>query len=331
MAETARVDLLDRRLLAALDRNARSSVSALARAVGEGRDRVEYRYRRLVELGVVRGTSAVINPYRLGLTVYKTYLKLENRRTRIVEFLRFLQAHPRVYWIAECDGRWDFIFSVFATSPFEFYRVQNEVLSNFGDLVLSFDVFTLVNLWLYRRSYLGAASDEGVLIGGMPEFNRLGDLEYQLLKALAEDARSATTHLAELLSTTPTIISNRIGKLEQGGIIGGYRVDLDLAKLGMTMFKAQLYLRQYRDEDVQKLRSFCAHHPRITYFIEQLGDCKLEVELEVASYDEYVSIIRELRSRHCGLIRNIETNLIAHEEYHWSPRGIRLYAENHAT
>jgi len=322
------VDKLDRKILRELDLNSRQSMSELARTLSHGRDTVEYRFSRLVEKGVILRCSAIIDPYKLGLTIYKTYLKLENLRSRRDEFLKFLNEYPRVYWIAESDGQWDMMFSVFATSAFEFYQLQQKVLATFGDLVLSFDVYTLVNLRLYHKSYFGKTKSEGTLIGGAPCVQKLDDTEFSILKILSEDARASVPVIAEKVGVSPAVARARIESMEERAIIAGYRIDVNLQKLNMTFFKAQLYLRHFGERELDALRDSCREQENITYFVEQLGACRLEIEVEAYGYENYLEILNELRSRHCGLIRNIETNLISREHFHWIPRGIKLFARD---
>lgn len=325
------MDKLDRRILKELDLDSRQSMSQLARKLRFGRDTVEYRFQKLSQNGVILRCSAIIDPYKLGLTIYKTYLKLENRRTRREALLEFLRAHPRVYWIGECDGRWDMMFSVFATSAFEFYELQQNALSLFEDVVLSFDVYTLINLDLFHKSYFGKTNSKGRRIGGAPRVERLDDTEFSILKILSENARESVPSIASSLDTSPTIVRARIKSMEEREIIAGYRLDVDLQKLGMIFFKAQLYLHHFGAKELDALRESCLKNIYITYFVEQLGACRVEIEVEATSYEAYLEVLGELRSNHCGLIRNIETNLISKEHFHWIPRGIRLFATEPAS
>ena len=128
-----KLDTLDRKLLYELDSDSRQSVSQLARSLRQGRDRVAYRMDRLVREGVIRQFTVTINPYRLGYTLYKTYLKVSKERGRYESLIKLLGAHPRIYWIADCDGRWDLIFATFARSPFEFFELQNKILDSCRD------------------------------------------------------------------------------------------------------------------------------------------------------------------------------------------------------
>jgi Lrp/AsnC family leucine-responsive transcriptional regulator len=63
------VDDIDRRLLAALLTDARTSYADLARQVGLSAPSVHERVRKLEREGVLRGTAAVVDPKAVGLGV----------------------------------------------------------------------------------------------------------------------------------------------------------------------------------------------------------------------------------------------------------------------
>lgn len=316
---SVRLDALDKKLLYELDSNSRQSLSQLARIVRQGRDRVGYRVDRLVREGVIRQFTVTINPYRLGYTLYKTYLKVSKQQGRYDSLLKLLRSHPRVYWIADCDGRWDLFFATFARSPFEFFEIQSKILQSCSDIVISFTNLTLVNVWMYRKSYLSPRSAEPFLIGGPPSSYSLEEVDWDILRLLSEDARMNFSEISRTLSIPESTIRYRLDQLERSGLVAGYRVELALSRLGMMFFKAQLYLATYDQADLKKLRSYCGKHPNITYFIEQIGDSPVEIELEVTGYEQFTEIINDLRSAFPGIIRNVETALINRSRFKWVP------------
>src|SRR5690606_31444023 len=105
------------------------TTSDIARTVKQGRDRVEYRIERLQTEGILRTCTTSVNLHKLGFTIFKTYLRVENNKVRVPEFIRFLRDHPRVYWIALADGSWDLMIAIFAKNPQEFYEIHNKILS----------------------------------------------------------------------------------------------------------------------------------------------------------------------------------------------------------
>lgn len=316
------LDLIDKKILYELDHNSRQPISELAKKLRIGRDRVAYRINQLCQNGIIKKFTVTTNPYKIGLTVYKTYLKLENNKPRISEFVEFLNQHPRVYWIAECDGTWNLIFSTFAKNPKDFSDIQDRILSKFTDIVMEFNVYSLVDVWFFHKNYLLNKGTSFFFFGGVPEEHKLDALDFNILKMLSHNARINVVDIARELGTTAIIVKYRIKKLESIGVIAGYRIDIDLEKIGMTFFKVQLYLKNYDTKLEKQFREYCTLNPFITYYIRQIGDCKLELELEVKDYNQFNGIINDLSEKFSKFIRNVESILVRREHFKWVPYDI---------
>ena len=86
---------------------------------------------------------------------------------------------------------------------------------------------------------------------------KIDDIDKQILSFLNEDAFISNKEMAQRLGMSPTPIHERIKKLEQEGIIKGYKAIIDPHKLGkaLTVFceitlkeHAADYLKQFEDD-----------------------------------------------------------------------------------
>ncbi|MCB0351938.1 MAG: Lrp/AsnC family transcriptional regulator [Bdellovibrionales bacterium] len=323
------LDLLDRKILFELDCNSRRSLSEISRKVGLGRDLVSYRIEKLQDLGVVKRFHAIINPYKLGLTVFKTYLKLHSQKGKWREFVSLLDEHPSTAWLAECYGKWDVVWCLYAHSPKEVYDIHDALLSQHRDIILASNVCTTVNHWWFPKKYLRSTSSETpsewkfelpeFTTGTTPALEELDHIERGILRVLSSNARTNIKEMAEELSTTPAVIKYRTERLEQRGIITGYRLDIDRALLGMTLFKVQIQQGNYDSEIEREFHEYCKFHPQIAEYIQQLGDCRIECVIEAVDYSQFNSIVDELRDRFGGFIRNLEYMMIRKDYFHRTP------------
>ncbi len=97
--ENGPIDPVDRKLLAALIENSRTSNAELARLVGLSAPSVGERIRRLEEAGVIEGYTTKINPEALGLPI-AAWLRIRpipGELHRVADILRGLPE------IVECD------------------------------------------------------------------------------------------------------------------------------------------------------------------------------------------------------------------------------------
>ncbi len=316
------LDKLDRRILFELDRNSRRPISDVSRSIRQGRDRVEYRIERLLERKVIRKFTASVNLARLGFTIYKLYFRIENDKEAVKRLVKHLRAHPRVYWIALSDGSWDLMIAVFARSSVEFFETQRELLSEFNEIVLKYAMYQLVELDLHPKSYFTGKSGDAITVGGAPQVASIDVLDAKILRLLSSNARRTIAEISEQVNATSAVVKYRIERMEKRSIITGYRTEIDLAKLGMQFFKSQLFLRNFDSSLQQALRQYCAKSPHITYYIQQLGNCSIELEMEVSDYRHYSSLMDDIRARFPRLVRNFETVLVRKTHFNWVPRDI---------
>jgi len=63
----------------------------------------------------------------------------------------------------------------------------------------------------------------------------LDDTDRRLIRALMEDGRASMRQLAASVGVALGTIANRMKRLEEVGVIRGYKVDIDPAKIGWEM------------------------------------------------------------------------------------------------
>lgn len=85
------LDELDHEILSALQKNARKAFTDIAKNLGVSSGTIHQRYNKLVELGIVTGSTLTIDESRLGFdvtTILGVHLKSGNSHERVVEKLR---------------------------------------------------------------------------------------------------------------------------------------------------------------------------------------------------------------------------------------------------
>ncbi|KAJ55491.1 ArsR family transcriptional regulator [Actibacterium mucosum KCTC 23349] len=111
---TAKLDKTDRAILAQLQRDAAQSLDDIARAVGSSKTPVWNRIRKMRELGVIKGQTALVDPEALGLEAcfFVLIRTSEHDREWQRKFLETLQARPEVMEAHRLAGDIDYILKV---------------------------------------------------------------------------------------------------------------------------------------------------------------------------------------------------------------------------
>ena len=125
--ESVELDESDRRLIDALDRNARTSTADLARLIGLSPQSTADRVKRLEDLGVVTGFTVRLDPAALGLGI-GAYIR---SRPAMGELQRVAQLVMDIPEIIECDrvtGEDCFVAKVYVARLDDLERVIDRLL-----------------------------------------------------------------------------------------------------------------------------------------------------------------------------------------------------------
>ena len=316
---TFELDKLDRKILLELDCDSRQSMSQLARHLRQARDTVEYRVQRLKQEGVITRFAAMVDPARLGYTVYNVYLRTAANLLERQKLLKTLQQHKAVNWIAECAGQWDLIFALAVKTKSEFYSAHTSLLSQFSSIVLESTVHTIVDVWICAKDYiLNSSSGHHVRFQQQDKPQIIDATDQRLLTLLMKNARITLTEAAREIDLSTEATANRIQNLEKGGVIAGYRIDVNLDKLNKQHCKAQIFFNRFTTDSETVFREFCLDHPNITYYSQEIGPCPVEIEIEVKSYARYHEILDQLRELSPGTVRNIHSIMLRNTRSSWN-------------
>lgn len=314
---TIKLDKIDRKLLLELDKNCRITDTQLAKKIGRSREAVKYRIQQLIKKGVLEKFITSTNHAKLGITYYKLFLQLENIPEEKEKLFKFVNNHKKVAWYGICSGSWDYIIGISAKSPLEFDDVKNEILSKFKHLIIKKEIGVMVETKQYLKRYLFKNDSEPKSFAGEIVYNVLDPIDEKILNILANNARIPIVSLASKVKSNVKTVMKRIERLEEKGIILGYRVSIDTHKIGLEYFKVFLYFRYINKEEEARLLHYIKNIDESVYYIKMIAPWDAELELVVNNYQELNKIIDGLRKEFRGVIRNHEVIEITKEN--WIP------------
>lgn len=316
------LEIIDRKILSELNHQARDSFSSLAKRLKLGSDTVRHRVERLQKDKLISSFVPVVDLYRLGLTVYKIYLKLAANTDRRQQLVQHLEQQPNTFWVAEGLGRYDLVFLLACRTPREFHALQSEIFSTFDGIVLETNVVTITESESYPRGYIHSRSGPNFILGSQPDQVEIDSIDEGIIRYLSDDGRMAASEIARKCGLSPSAITSRIEKLEQNGVILGYKTQVNYENFGVQLFKVLLYPRTFAIQEEQRFRGFCREHPHITGFVQQIGGCQVEFEVEVPNYGHFYSIIDEIREKFSNYIRTVDYMQIRRDLCHRVPRNL---------
>lgn len=120
------MDAVDRRLLALLRENARSSIAALAKALGVARGTVQNRMSRLEQDGTIVGYSVRLKP-QVEEHRIRALMTIAVEGNRIDAVIAALRGDPAVGALHSTNGRWDIVAELRADSLASFDQVLGRI------------------------------------------------------------------------------------------------------------------------------------------------------------------------------------------------------------
>ncbi len=149
--EMAKLDQKDKRILEALNKNARISIANISRKTGIQRDSVLYRIKRMEKQKAIRFFHAVLNPTVLGYPIY-TFVNfvlhnLGEEDERL--FLSFLKMHPNVVYVAKTTGKWDFAINIAAKDLKHFDEIMSQIRMKFSKIIKEYETASIIQEYKY--------------------------------------------------------------------------------------------------------------------------------------------------------------------------------------
>ncbi len=292
-----KLDLKDKKILIELDKNARQTNSEIAKKVGLNKNTVNYKINRLVEGGVISGYWTVIDISKMGYFIMRVYLKFfnsdEGHEKRITDFL---VEHESVGVVSKIESVYDLGFMFFAKNVYEWEEFWGDFKKRFRKYFWEEKVQIFSGVNYYKRKYLydKEPSREFETIGGKTIL-AYDELDLKILQIISKDSRVSLIDIAEKLKTPERTVAFRIKNLEKKKIIQGYRVNLNLDKIGYEYYKINFLMNDCSNS--LELEAFCQNHKNIIYIDKTLGDYDFEIDVEVKGRTELLALLNEIKSK----------------------------------
>jgi Lrp/AsnC family leucine-responsive transcriptional regulator len=115
---------------------------------------------------------------------------------------------------------------------------------------------------------------------------------WQILEALQEDARISFTELGRRVGMSPPAVAERVRRLEEAGIITGYRAQIDLSKAG---FPITAIMRLTSGEDCQGMGATIARNiPEVLECYRVTGTDDYVMKVAAASVSDLEDLINRV-------------------------------------
>lgn len=308
------MDLKDKKILTLLDENARLHSSKISRIIKTSRQVVDYRIQQLINKGILINCITLLEPFNFVDNIWHTYIKLHSLTQETEkELLRYLESQKKVWWIAECQGEWDIIFSTASSSINELDSILQDLRSKYSKNIASEQTTTLISAINFPRGYFTNKPTKQQTFVRQEQKSQVDTTDIGILKTLATNARLSATKIANELNLTARQVMYRIKTLEKNGVIRAYKTQLNLEKINYNYYKVCFYTQQYTKKIENKILTWCEINPYTICFIKKIAPWTFEIEFELPSYNELNKTLNEIRNVFGDVIKRTEIIIIIKE------------------
>jgi len=305
------LDKKDWKILAALSKDCRTSLTQIAKAVGVSREVADYRIKKLVKTGIIKSFCADVNLQALGFTKHVVYLELKNvDREKEGNIFKLLKSHKFISWIVTSTGKWSIIFDIHSKDTPHLSQLIKDLKQELGNHLGDYEIVTLEKYQYFHSKFFGEKE-------AMPKKKTKGvaldETDLSLLKILRNNARIDYATLSKEIQLTPEAISKRIKRLKESDIIKQFYVFPDLTKLGFEHYNVQINLENIENEKENKIMNYLQNHKSVSFIYKPISHWDVEFGVFVKNPGELRDLILQLRTLHPENIRIKEVALFYEE------------------
>ncbi len=310
-----KLDVKDRKILYQLDINSRQSNSDIAKKVGLSKQVVGFRIKRLVKEKLILSFYTIIDISKLGFTVHKNFLRLQNMdREKEAELISYLKGHPNIVWVASCDGRFDLAFGTWARDMEFLDKTLKDLHTRFGEFISERQIATIIRGEYFVRDYLVARKEPSpfrqAFFGAVAEPVKMDRTDWGILAELGKSSRQTAVELARKVRLSADAVADRIKKLENSGVIRNYNIVPNEAIFPYLHYKVLVGLHNISESRESSLIEFCRINPSIVYIVKALGPWEFEIDMEVENAEKFRNIMMDLKTQFKDILKDYSALLI---------------------
>jgi DNA-binding Lrp family transcriptional regulator len=313
-----KTDLKDLKILYELDINARQSNSSIGKKVGLSKDFVNYRIKNMEKNGLIKGYYTVLDVSKLGYLNFRIFIRLKKMTPqKEKEIIDYLINEPFVGWLVSVEGAWDINMFIWAKNVYEMREIWHKFMQKYVDHVSDKWISIITEMVQYSKAYILDLKRDDTkmeIVRGGPLKADIDEIDWKILNLIAPNARISLLDIGQKLDISAKVISYRIKKLIDMGVILGYKALIDLELLGIEYYKVHLKLSDFNKE--KELLTYTRYHPNIIIVDQNVGGFDFEIELHVKSNEHLHEIIDDIKIKFSDVVESYEI-LRYYKEYKW--------------
>ena len=138
----------------------------------------------------------------------------------------------------------------------------------------------------------------------------LDETDRRLLRALQKDASVSQADLAEAVGLSPSLVSRRISRLRDDGVLSGIVGIIDAERAGLTCSAIiRVRLRDHSEANVKAFRSLVERMDEVTLCVMLTGEADYLIRIVARDLPHFQEIVQSSLLR-CAAIAHVESSIV---------------------
>jgi len=259
------------------------------------------------DIGLITNFWTEINSFKLGYDVYRIYINFQDvsldTKDEIIEYF----ANCNNAWaVQSIKGPIDLDVYLWVKDSNKFEKFWNITLEKYGSYFAKYTISIFTGGIACKKSYLltdkyDKSNREFFEFKSGGKTIEIGEIDYNLLNELAENARVPLIELAAKLGYSSQNVNYKIKNLIKKDVIKAFRVGIEISKLGLQYYKYNIYLKKHSQRKM--IMDYLKGNPHVENIIFAIGWCDLQLEINVKNVEHLSQIMEDIEINFPDAIR----------------------------
>lgn len=302
------LDLLDKKILFELEKDSSMPISILAKKVRRSKESVAYRIARLVENNILRNCTAIVDMSKFGYLTFRIYFKWQNMTMQLKrQFYIDIGLNDNIWTTTELHGKWDFAFflGIKRDEYIErFHIVWTNIMQKYKPMIAEYKIAIYAPIYNFNKRFFYDGQELIERVYGDKGYIEHDETDENILEAYSSDVRQSLQSIAKTVNVSIETVRRRIKNLEEKKVIVGYKIDLNLPRLGFQGYRVDFALNSM--DKNKELFEYIKHHKYFYQINKSIGGADFECEIVVKDLSHLLQILEDIMERFKGIIKSYE-------------------------
>lgn len=305
------LDIIDKKVIYELEKDSSQSVSSIAKKLKRSKEVINFRIHRLEREKILLGCSAIVDMAKLGYFTFRIYLRWQNMtEEQKQQFYDEIKEKENVWTTTVLHGKWDFGFFIGLKSNHyisTFHKVWTELQLKYKDKIAESKIAIYAPVHNFNKKFFidfEMKTETIERVYGHGDSLEFDELDEKIIHAYASNVRVPFTKIAKEVGVSSETVRQRIKHLEKKNIIVGYKINLNLQKMGYQGYRVDFLLNSVTRN--KELFEYLKQHKYFYQINQSIGGADFETEIVVKSLSHLLEILEEVVKRFSNVIKAYE-------------------------